>query len=346
MRVSRAAGGDRGVQQADGLARQMGLVLINFSSPFCISHFLVPWCLGSQPIRLRVLPVQDRPQELTVACVVITDGGRSDPDVESSVVNVLVGEGLATVRAVAKANLRQPRDTSHARTNRRGVCGRRASAKMAKTTAVGEETAECTRSVHRGPGDGTYGKTRGLNWGPTRRRRAGGTKQISLPVSASGSDEALVSDDPTGQHNRLASQGPLDGIVPGSGRGQTARFLPFGVINPLPTNGTLVMSKRFGAKGMVEFPFEAVLGKTRRTEFQRGWRKHRGTQRASHALNGLRYPATDLRCVSTPLDGKNSARCQLFRLVTQVRTQPAFDPAVFLLMHSGLAIGFAAVHQN
>jgi hypothetical protein len=206
------------------------------------------------------------------------------------------------VRAVAQANLRQPRDTSHARTNRRGVRGCRASAKMAKTSAVGEATVTCARSVHRGPGDGTYGKTRSLNWGPTRRPRIGRTKKISRPMTPSGSDEAIVSRDPTGQHNRSASQGPLDRIASGSGRGQTARCLPFGAINPLSTSDALAMSKRYGVKGLVEFLFEAVLGKTRRTEFQRGWRKHRGPQRASHALNGLRYPATDLLCVSTLLD--------------------------------------------
>ena len=67
------------------------------------------------------------------------------------------------------------------------------------------------------------------------------------------------------------------------------------------------MSKRYGVKGLIEFLFEAVLGKTRRTEFQREWRKHRGLQRALHALNGLRYPATDLLCVSTLLDGRGVA---------------------------------------
>jgi hypothetical protein len=40
---------------------------------------------------------------------------------------------------------------------------------------------------------------------------------ISRQEKPRGSDEAIVSDDPAGQHNLLASQGPLDRIALGRG---------------------------------------------------------------------------------------------------------------------------------
>jgi hypothetical protein len=143
----------------------------------------------------------------------MADAVRGDPPGESSAVNVLVGEGLAVVQAVAQANLRQPRYTDRVRTNVRGYCGCRVSAEKTKTNVVGEETVDRTHPIRRGPGDGMYEQSRRLNWGPTRPRRTLRTKKISRKRSASGSDEAIVSIDPVGQHNRLASQGPLDGIV-------------------------------------------------------------------------------------------------------------------------------------
>jgi hypothetical protein len=39
---------------------------------------------------------------------------------------------------------------------------------------------------------------------------AGRTKKIRRSAVTSGSDEAIVSVDPAGQHNRPVSQGPLD----------------------------------------------------------------------------------------------------------------------------------------
>ena len=49
-------------------------------------------------------------------------------------------------------------------------------------------------------------------------------KQRSLCCGFRGSDEAIVSDDPEGQHNLLASQGPLDERVEvGSRRGRLNR---------------------------------------------------------------------------------------------------------------------------
>ena len=70
-------------------------------------------------------------------------------------------------------------------------------------------------------GGGTRAQSSGVNWGPSgfppeadflgcsRLRR----ESISGGEGFRGSDEAVVSDDPSGQHNPMASQGPLDGRV-------------------------------------------------------------------------------------------------------------------------------------
>ena len=119
------------------------------------------------------------------------------------------------MQAVAQANLIQPRDATHVRTNVRGQCGCRVCAKVTKTRAVGVVTVANTRPVRRGTGDGMHEQTRRLNWGPTRRRKVWQTKKISCRMVTSGSDEAIVSVDLAGQHNRSASQGPLDRVAKG-----------------------------------------------------------------------------------------------------------------------------------
>jgi hypothetical protein len=91
---------------------------------------------------------------------------------------------------------------------------------LAKAITVGEATAMCNRPVHRGIGDGTYEETHRSNWGPSRSPPeadpwVGGParKFISDRVRARNADEVVVSVDLAGQHNPLASQGPLDGIA-------------------------------------------------------------------------------------------------------------------------------------
>ncbi len=122
------------------------------------------------------------------------------------------------MRAVAKANLSAPLHCP--RVNQLPWrCGCRASAEMAKATTVGEATATCSRPVHRGSGDGTHEPTRQVKWGPSPSPPiwVGGldSKFISCRVGGRGADEVIVSDDPAGQDNPLASQGPLDRIVLG-----------------------------------------------------------------------------------------------------------------------------------
>jgi len=93
-------------------------------------------------------------------------------------------------------------------------------------------------------------------------------------VEVRGAHEVIVSIDLAGQHNPLASQGPLDRIVSGNlllsfpSRGGLDRKVHY----RWKTNETLAAYKlrcRYGIvmKVAVEFLFEAVLGKTHRTEF-------------------------------------------------------------------------------
>jgi hypothetical protein len=182
------------------------------------------------------------------------------------------------VRAVAQANLSASLHGPCKDQRAWGCCECRARAEMAKANKVGEATANCSRPVHRGPGDGTHEQTRRLKWGPSLfpPARAGwlDSESISCRVEGRGSDEVIVSDDPAGQHNPLASQGPLDRIFSGIFllsfplRGGLDRK----VHDRWKTNESLAAYKSlcFGsiaAKVAVEFLFEAVLGKTRRTEF-------------------------------------------------------------------------------
>jgi len=59
------------------------------------------------------------------------------------------------------------------------------------------------------------------------RKRLFETKKISRREEPRGAHEAVVSRDPAGQHNPLASQGPLDESAQENGSRQAAR-MPFG----------------------------------------------------------------------------------------------------------------------
>ena len=113
------------------------------------------------------------------------------------------------------ASLQDPRENQRA-----WLCGCRATKELAKAITVGEGTARCSRPVHRGFRDGTYEQTNRLNWGPSCSPPEAGPwvggpdrKSISGRVRARGAHEAVVSNDPAGQHNPPGSQGPLDGIA-------------------------------------------------------------------------------------------------------------------------------------
>ena len=90
-----------------------------------------------------------------------------------------------------------------------------------KANTEEEGTVMYTLRGHRGKGGGTRAQFSGVNWGTSgfppeadflgcsslRREFISGGEGFRV------SDEAVVSDDPTGQHNPMASQGPLDGRV-------------------------------------------------------------------------------------------------------------------------------------
>ena len=155
------------------------------------------------------------------------------------------------MRAVTQVNLSASLDDSR-KNQRAWACGRRATAELAKATTVGEATAICNRPVHRGPGDGTYEQTHRLNWGPSlflpARDEGIDSEFISCRLEGRGADEVVVSTDPSGHYNPLASQGPLDRIVSGNFllslplRGGLDRK----VHHRWKTNGTLAGYKSFG----------------------------------------------------------------------------------------------------
>jgi hypothetical protein len=181
------------------------------------------------------------------------------------------------MRAVAQAILSASLHDS--RTNQLAwSCGCRATAELAKANTGGEATAICNRPVHRGSGDGTHEQMHRVNWGPSHFPpiRVGGldSESISCRAEVRGAHEVIVSIDPAGQHNPLASQGPLDRIVSGTfllnfpSRGGLDRKVHY----RWKASEALAAYKSLchpGAvtKVAVEFLFEAVLGKTHRTEF-------------------------------------------------------------------------------
>ena len=144
---------------------------------------------------------------------------------ESLEVDVLAGAGLANLPGRSIKRTLQPRYTSHARTGGVG-CGCRACTKKAKASTNGEGTAMCNRSVHRGTEGGTEGKDMRSKLGSPSPYKVVGQRPIVVKDKSMGgsrvSDEAVVSDDPMGQHNPLASQGPLDWSAVGDSEGSTA----------------------------------------------------------------------------------------------------------------------------
>ena len=96
---------------------------------------------------------------------------------------------------------------------------------------------------HRGKGGGTRAQSNGVNWGtsgfPPEADFLGCSSLrrefISGGEGSRGAHEAVVSDDPPGQHNPLASQGPLDGHVEVAGSRATLnrevleRVIPLGI---------------------------------------------------------------------------------------------------------------------
>ena len=112
-----------------------------------------------------------------------------------------------------------------------------------KANTEEEETVNRTLRGHRGKGGGTRAQFSGVNWGtsgfPPEADFLGCSslrrESISGGEGFRGAHEAVVSDDPTGQHNPMASQGPLDGRVGVAGSRATLnrkaleRVIPSGI---------------------------------------------------------------------------------------------------------------------
>jgi hypothetical protein len=92
---------------------------------------------------------------------------------------------------------------------------------MVKANTEEEGTVMYTLLGHRGKGGGTRAQSSGVNWGTSGFPPEAdflGCSSLRREFISGGegfrdSDEAVVSDDPTGQHNPMASQGPLEGSV-------------------------------------------------------------------------------------------------------------------------------------
>ena len=176
---------------------------------------------------------------------------------------------------------------------RNDQCDRRTRYRVVKANTEEEGTATYTLRDHRGMGGGTRAQSSGVNWGtsgfPPRADFLGCSslcrESISGGEESRGADEAVVSDDPSGQHNPMVSQGPLDGRVGAAGSRATLnrevleRVIPSGITYSWELQlrwrsksdswggcGRR-LSLGISSKVATDGPFEAVLGKTRRTEF-------------------------------------------------------------------------------
>ena len=81
---------------------------------------------------------------------------------------------------------------------------------MGKAKADDEGTAKCSRPVCRGTEDGTEETDRQSKLGNLSAQGRPDGENISRREGSRVSDEVIVSEDLAGQHNPLASQGPLD----------------------------------------------------------------------------------------------------------------------------------------
>ena len=198
------------------------------------------------------------------------------------VVNVLVGVGQAIFRAVALSE-RCSLVTRPFKNRRKGLVGAEPLTKWRRPVGA---TKNQSFAVARPAGVRTMARKnrhveqigeplwsspdRAIGHRPTR------TKQISRWEDRRVSDEVIVSIDPMGQHNPLASQGPLGRVAFATGSAGHAPFGPqeldgqaFDVYKVLHRGCMQVLCLIPGPalKVTLESLLEAVLGKTRRTEF-------------------------------------------------------------------------------
>ena len=177
----------------------------------------------------------------------------------------------------------QPRYATHARTGVRGITdaepvqiGRRLERTVkqqqgAAARSVGvQEMAWRERHAEQNGEPLTSSPYRTVGQRPTW------TKKISRWEDLRVSDEAILGVDPKGQHNPSESQGPLDWIAhnrkPRLHALQGTQGCPRWALAKYKSwfyrcMRVLRLTRSGMAKVLVEFRFEAVLGKTQRTEF-------------------------------------------------------------------------------
>ena len=177
----------------------------------------------------------------------------------------------------------QPRYATHARTGVRGITD-------AEPVQIGRRL-ERTVKQQQGAAVWSVG-VREMAWGERHAEQIGEpltsspyrtvgqrptwTKKISRWEDLRVSDEAILGVDPKGQHNPSESQGPLDWIAherkPRSHALEGPQGYPTWALAKYKSwfyrrMRVLRLTRSGMAKVLVEFQFEAVLGKTQRTEF-------------------------------------------------------------------------------
>ena len=220
------------------------------------------------------------------------------PTGESSGVNALVGEGLAIWSGRSMKRTLQPRYTTCVGTDGHRTVDVEPVRKRRKTSTRCEATTVCSSGVHRGTGDGTTEKTRAVNWGPSRGHawtspkgtRPAWTKQISRREGPRGADEAIVAVTLRDSITRGRAKGLWAGMPDQLTRmplgrkaryGKTSAVQLHALIRSEQTRGLALRIRHWSDWGMrasrltqhpmpkvaVDCQLEAVLGKTRRTEF-------------------------------------------------------------------------------
>ena len=197
--------------------------------------------------------------------VVITDVRKSDQPHESSVVNVPSGAGQARFRAAALSQ-RCSFVNGPTRSPVRGSMWLPNPYRMGEGRAQRFDSSSALGS-HRSRGDGTESNLGGVNWGTSAHPQSCWHTKKPAVVRRS-SDVAIVSDEAGGQYNRWRSQGPLGRCVASETVSAAGRKSDYGnkrarARKPLWRR----QSCREAMKGASDSLFEAVLGKTRRTEF-------------------------------------------------------------------------------
>ena len=273
------------------MLRSLGLSCSSWSS--FAAHRAACLAGGSPVMEIGCLPCSH-----TRRCARATSRG------ESSGVKVLVGEGLAISPGRSMKRTLQPRYTTcvgtdvrstvDAEPQRRGRRPELAAKEQPRAAAGSTGVREVARRE----------ETRGANWGPSRYharmrpmgKRPAWTKKISRREGPRGADEATVALTQRDNITRRGAKGLWAGVPDLRRRAPLDRKVLYGKTSSvqlpaLDCSGMMTgLALRVRCRGgwcmrvsrlsqvsvpkvAVDFQLEAVLGKTRRTEFSRGSKK-------------------------------------------------------------------------